>query len=106
MKRPYKLERTMHGMDKKEIVYTRLDARKLTYLPSIGAFVIKFPGGDTRWYVNGKYHRIGGPAVDWENGPKQWWINGKSYDERDYWIELARRGYDIKNDPNAITGLI
>ena len=37
--------------------------------------------GDKRWYVNGKLHREGGPAVEFVNGDKQWYTNGKLHRE-------------------------
>jgi len=32
--------------------------------------------GTKRWYVNGKPHRIDGPAVESFNGYKEWRVNG------------------------------
>lgn len=29
-----------------------------------------FPDGYQAWYLNGKRHRTGGPAIDWEMGIK------------------------------------
>jgi hypothetical protein len=33
--------------------------------------------GYKSWYQNGKRHRIDGPAVDWSDGTKEWWIKGE-----------------------------
>lgn len=33
--------------------------------------------GDEHWYENGVRHRIGGPAVTTRNGAEQWWVYGK-----------------------------
>jgi hypothetical protein len=33
--------------------------------------------GNKRWYFNGKFHREGGPAIEYNDGCKQWFINGK-----------------------------
>lgn len=30
----------------------------------------------TSWYLNGKLHRIGAPAVEYENGNVEWWLQG------------------------------
>jgi len=35
--------------------------------------------GDKEWWLNGKRHREGGPAVERANGGKEWWLNGKRY---------------------------
>ena len=35
--------------------------------------------GDKYWYLNGKRHRVDGPAVEWANGDKQWYLNGKCH---------------------------
>lgn len=31
----------------------------------------------TRWLLNGKFHREGGPAIVYDNGSKSWWKNDK-----------------------------
>ena len=33
--------------------------------------------GTKEWYLNGKLHRVNGPAVEWSDGAKQWYVNGK-----------------------------
>ena len=33
--------------------------------------------GTKYWYINGKRHRTDGPAVEWANGSKDWYLNGK-----------------------------
>jgi len=33
--------------------------------------------GTKIWYVNGLYHRIDGPAVEYTNGDKEWYVNGE-----------------------------
>lgn len=37
----------------------------------------------THWY-NANYHRIDGPAIEWENGEVGWWLDGMLYDLSDY----------------------
>ena len=37
--------------------------------------------GDKFWYLDGKFHREDGPAVEWANGTKEWYINGKLHRE-------------------------
>ena len=33
--------------------------------------------GDKEWWVNGKRHRLNGPAVEYANGVEEWWVNGE-----------------------------
>jgi hypothetical protein len=42
---------------------------------------IKKPNGDERWYLNGKYHRDGGPAITLhlKNGVQTYWIKHGLY---------------------------
>ena len=40
-----------------------------------------FPDGTKKWFLNGKYHREGGPAIERISGTKQWWVNGKFHRE-------------------------
>ena len=35
--------------------------------------------GYKRWYLNGKYHRLNGPAVEFPDGYKCWYLNGKPH---------------------------
>src|ERR1039458_1340274 len=37
------------------------------------------PDGDKEWWVEGKRHRTGGPAVEYENGDNEWYLNGKRH---------------------------
>jgi hypothetical protein len=33
------------------------------------------------WYLNGKFHREDGPAIEWSDGTKSWWLNGNRHRE-------------------------
>jgi len=33
--------------------------------------------GTKQWWVNDKLHRVDGPAIIWGDGSKEWHINGK-----------------------------
>ena len=33
--------------------------------------------GDKYWYVDGKLHRIDGPAIEQTSGTKHWYVNGR-----------------------------
>ncbi len=37
--------------------------------------------GDKKWYLNGKYHREDGPAIEFASGTKGWYLNGKRHRE-------------------------
>ena len=40
---------------------------------------IEYADGDRVWYLNGKLHREDGPAVEWADGTKEWYLNGKRH---------------------------
>ena len=50
---------------------------------------IEFANGDKWWYLNGKYHRVDGPAVERANGDKWWYLNGKCHRVNGPAIEFA-----------------
>ena len=50
--------------------------------------------GTKRWILNGKYHRIGGPAIEYYDSynHKFWWLDGKiidcnSQEEFEYYLK-------------------
>ena len=36
------------------------------------------------WYLNGRRHREGGPAVEYASGTKVWFLNGKELTEDEH----------------------
>ncbi len=36
---------------------------------------------DKFWFLDGKYHREDGPAIEFVDGDKQWWLNGELHRE-------------------------
>ena len=38
--------------------------------------IVELPNGHKDWYLNGKLHRIDGPAREFTDGYKEWWVNG------------------------------
>jgi len=40
-----------------------------------------YPNGDKYWYLNGKYHREDGPAVEYSNGDKEWFLDDERHRE-------------------------
>ena len=57
-----------------------------------GGPAIEYPDGTKWWTLNGQCHREGGPAVECSNGTKHWWLNGKKYSFEDYIMELEKLG--------------
>ena len=47
------------------------------------------PNGTKCWYLNGKYHREDGPAIEYADGDKEWYLNGKRHREDGPAIEYA-----------------
>ena len=33
--------------------------------------------GDKEWFLNGKLHRVDGPAIEYADGSKRWFLDGK-----------------------------
>ena len=40
--------------------------------------------GGKSWFLNGKYHREDGPAVECADGYKYWWLNGEMVTEEEH----------------------
>jgi hypothetical protein len=51
--------------------------------------LFEYKNGRKEWRLNGKLHRIDGPAMEWISGTKQWFINGKLHRTDGPAIELA-----------------
>jgi hypothetical protein len=41
--------------------------------------IAEYANGSKVWWLNGKLHRVDGPAVEGADGTKQWWLNGKRH---------------------------
>jgi hypothetical protein len=48
-----------------------------------------YANGTKWWYVNGKRHRLDGPAVERADGVKWWYLNNKRYGSFDKWLEAV-----------------
>jgi hypothetical protein len=44
-------------------------------------YTVKVFEDRTEWYLNSKYHREDGPAIEWANGNKAWYLNGQLHRE-------------------------
>ena len=50
---------------------------------------IECKDGEKHWYINGKLHREGGPAIERPDGYKSWYINGELHKEDGPAIEFS-----------------
>ena len=48
-----------------------------------------YKNGDIYWYINDRFHREDGPAIEYANGNKSWYLNGKLHREDGPAIEDA-----------------
>ena len=39
--------------------------------------IVKYYNGSKAWWVDGRFHREDGPAIEWNDGGKHWWVNGQ-----------------------------
>ena len=40
---------------------------------------IEWDGGSKEWWVNGNKHRLDGPAIEYTDGHKEWWVDGNRH---------------------------
>jgi len=50
---------------------------------------IELADGGKEWYLNGKHHREGGPAIEYADGTKEWYLNGELHREDGPAVEYA-----------------
>ena len=53
--------------------------------------------GGKEWWQNGKRHRLDGPAIEWADGFKGWYLNGKYYSEDAFNKEIWNRNPARRN---------
>jgi hypothetical protein len=56
------------------------------------------------WYINGKRHRINGPAIEWYGSRKEWWVDGKHLTEAEF-NELIRPKKDCSGQVVVVDGV-
>lgn len=63
---------------------------------------VEYPDGRKRWYQDDKLHRLDGPAIEypygtkeWWLGTKEWWLDGKQLSEK----EFRKISYDTVQKP-------
>jgi len=63
---------------------------------------VEHTNGDKYWYLNGKLHREDGPACEYASGHKEWWLNDEEVDPEttvDLWLMRGKFCfYDKDND--------
>ncbi len=51
---------------------------------------IEWNNGDRSWWINGERHREDGPAVETTSGYKAWYLNDKNYSEEEWKQEISK----------------
>ena len=71
---------------------TYADGTKRWYLDGklhrVDGPAIEWADGTKKWYLDGKLHRVGGPAIEWADGDKEWWLNGVRQEEPQRAVEI------------------
>ena len=72
---------------RKSKVTVGLDGSKIWFVDGkvhrIDGPAIEYLDGSKSWYVDGKLHRIDGPAIEYANGKKEWFIFGEEYEDKE-----------------------
>jgi hypothetical protein len=50
---------------------------------------VEYASGTKCWYLDNKLHRVDGPAVEYADGRKEWWLDGKQLTESQ-WLEAVQ----------------
>ena len=58
--------------------------KEVDILPKQFTGFVGHPTGTKQWFVVGKRHRIGGPAVEYASGTKWWFINNKKVTKEEH----------------------
>ena len=84
----------------------------------MGIFVNRY--GDKAWYIDRKYHRLDGPAIEWNSGSKEWFSYNKrhridgpaveSYDgTKEWWVDgerITELEHKLLSDMMKLKGLL
>jgi len=60
---------------------------------------VEYANGDKWWYLNGKRHREDGPAIEHANGNKSWYLNGEQLTEEEF---IKRNSHSITIDGKEV----
>jgi hypothetical protein len=64
-----------------------------------------FDSGTRYWYLNGKYHREDGPAIEWADGSNEWWLNGERHRENGPAFDVdGRKEWCLNGKPHREDG--
>ena len=64
-------------IQKTEIPSLEIKDEDKTYTWSDGRSYIEGADGTKEWWLNGKRHRVDGPAIERADGGKEWYLNGE-----------------------------
>ena len=73
--------------------YWRLNGK----LHRIDGPAIELANGDKEWHLNGKRHRTDGPAVEWIGVAKHWYLNGKRLTVEEFNERITQTNKKIKS---------
>lgn len=51
---------------------------------------VEYNNGTKKWFIHGKLHREDGPAIIWNSGNVLYFLNGEEISEKDYQNEVVR----------------
>ncbi|NVM34059.1 MAG: hypothetical protein HWN81_00590 [Candidatus Lokiarchaeota archaeon] len=54
---------------------------------------VEFANGSKYWFIDDKLHRLDGPACEYVSGSKRWYINGKHLTEEEFENHPKRLDY-------------
>ena len=52
---------------------------------------IEYADGAKEWYLKNKLHREDGPAIERVDGSKCWYLNGEEIDQLVFWVTTKER---------------
>jgi len=53
----------------------RIKVNSIFDIPNKFTGIAEYPNGTKEWWVNGKQHRVDGPACEYADGTKEWFLN-------------------------------
>jgi hypothetical protein len=51
--------------------------------------IVEYSNGTKVWYLNGKTHRLDGPAIEYPSGTKYWYLNDVYYPQEEWFERLS-----------------
>ena len=67
-----------------------------TLLHSLDGPAVVFCHDKTKqWWVDGRPHRLDGPAIEWAEGPAEWMINGKDLSTKEVKQWIKKNSVDL-----------